>query len=72
MYLLHEVIISLYNVMGIVLRLNNFNYMLENNILNNYLQKIGFLRVWASKWRPDTLLAKIMLQRKSVIPGGKL
>ena len=39
MYLLTELgIISLYSVMGIVLRLKNFNYMLEIGILINHSQ----------------------------------
>ena len=37
--------ISLYNVMGIILRWRNFNYMLEIDILGNYfLNNLGVLR----------------------------
>ena len=57
-------IMSIYKVMGIILRLQNFYYMLEIYILRNDSQKYlgilrgNFLRVWVSQRHLDALLAK--------------
>ena len=48
------------------MEMSKFNYMLQNNISRNLLQKIGcpercFLRVRVSKRRRDALVAKTMV-----------
>ena len=57
---------SIYYVMGIILKWKKFKCILEIDILWNYLWNIlgvltpegWFLRIWVSKWYPDALLAK--------------
>ena len=49
------------HVMGITLRWKNLNHILEFDFLKNYSKELGvILRVWVSKWRLDTLLAKTL------------
>ena len=54
----------LHNIMGIILRWKDFNFMLEIDILTNYSPPFlgvlsgDFLRGWVSKRHPDALLAK--------------
>ena len=68
MYSLNEIsAMSIYNIMGIILRWKKFKYMLEINILRKSIQNnFGcpeglFLRIWVSKQHPDALLDKNML-----------
>ena len=63
----YHILIQCHGLMGIVMRLKTFNYMLKIGILilSDCSQKMGvlwwFLRVWASKWWPDALHAKAMI-----------